>query len=309
MRMKGKEYNWSFDHQSARIPHPVGRSHLHVLLDQHREAFLDLIHNAASFANLFCISADPSVAMGVAVSTSFQLPELKSLFAVKTIVSESVFLRLKQERIEHVTTLRHAIESGDSSPLIHGLRAPVSRMVGLIDLLARDHSLNAEAKEYVSYLMKTAGRMRRTVDYLLMSSADPSCEEALRLTFKSGYSDSMHKWLSQPKNGVYCEILTLLSGLGLFVPGRSEIVQECCGEAAETISWELNVQAVLQSDSLTLLTKLFASRSLTDWLLKNPGFSVLVATDHACTLVMVRRSSSVIEVERESVALSDAVSP
>lgn len=285
--MKSSEYNWSFERLSARLAHPVGRPLTTTLIQRHHKALLELDHRAVNASNLFCISAEKAI--GVAASTAFKLGEEKPFYAVKTVVNDIKTNVFKGDRVEKVTTLRQAIESGDSTPLIHGLRAPVSRLVGLVDLLAREQSLSTEAKEYIAFLIKTAARMRRTVDYLLISSADPSYSEALRLTNKSDQNDALVKWLNKHGNAAYCEVLAVLASLGLFMPYQRNAVQQITATDTETLAWELPEYAMHGFDSISLHTKLSSNQLLTNWLLNNADFAVLVATSEHRTFVMVRQ--------------------
>lgn len=288
-RFKGFEYNWSFDHRTAGAAHPVGRPQVELRFKSHWRALNDLIGLTEGFTNYFCFSAEDSVTNRVAVSMAFELNDLPSIFAVKTICSEVDTAGLTPEHIGRVTTLRQAIELRESSPLIHGLRAPVSRMVGLVDLLARDPSLSYEAKEYVAYLMKTIGKMRRTVDYLLISSANPSCEDALDLTEATHRNEHHVQWFTQPENLPFCEVLTVLSSLGLYVPSRSSTFQRQTSSIAQTVAWELPEEAASAIDSLTLHAELSKSKTLNTWLVKNPEFAVLIAAGDNKTLVGIRR--------------------
>lgn len=285
--MQVKEYNWSFD---SDLTHPVGRPFTQPLLEKHRRAFRDMLALTPETNHLYCISASPEEVGSVVASTAFRLDDDPKRFVTKTIVSAPRQVLGKPVRYEQITTLRQAIELSDATPLIHSLRAPVSRLVGLIDLLARDADLSADAREYVAYLMKTAGRMRRTVDYLLISAVDPTSEDALRLLESAPLTPKDRQWLERTDNSLYMEVMAVLAALGFFAPQAQSKIKVQKSARAQCLVWDVH-NSIANDDTLTLHAKLFANQALSNWLLKHKNFSVLIAQESHRTRLMVRACS------------------
>lgn len=109
--------------------------------------------------------------------------------------------------------LRDRLETGDSPNLVHALKAPVSRIVGLAEVLLASPDIAGENRRLVQYMEQSAFKLRELIGMVLEEPLSATAHQASGLALSHTVSQFMKLHSAQPADAHAVHIESAVSGV------------------------------------------------------------------------------------------------
>ena len=109
--------------------------------------------------------------------------------------------------------LRDRLDTGDSPNLVHALKAPVSRIVGLAEVLLASPDIAGENRRLVQYMEQSAFKLRELIGMVLEEPLSATAHQASGLALSHTVSQFMKLHSAQPADAHAVHLESAVSGV------------------------------------------------------------------------------------------------